>query len=150
MLGLKHTASHTEVELAFKKKASECYPAKNPEGDRSKLQRKFNEVTYAYSILHDPARRDDYDQIHHYNFSKEQALQQFEDFFKQYGILQEEEEFFRRYYPARRRTYYDVLDLPKNASQRLIEESFRRKAIAMHPSNFNGDRHKEEAFRELC
>lgn len=111
------------------------------------LQRKFNDVTYAYSILVDPARRDDYDQIKHYHFSKQQALQQFEDFFKQYGLLPDEEEFFRRHYPNRKRTYYDVLDLPKNATDSLIRESFRKKVISLHPSNFAGEKHREEAFR---
>jgi molecular chaperone DnaJ len=76
VLDLQHTASHEEVELAFKKKASECFPDKNCT-DRSKIQKKFNEVTYAYSILSDPSRRDDYDQIKHYHFTKEQALQTF-------------------------------------------------------------------------
>lgn len=91
VLGLKHTASHSEVEMAFKKKASECYPSKNPKDDRATLQRKFNDVAYAYSILVDPVRRDDYDQIHHYRFSKQQALKQFDDFFKKHGVLPNEE-----------------------------------------------------------
>jgi curved DNA-binding protein CbpA len=99
-------------------------------------------VTYAYSILSDPSRRDDYDQIKHYHFTKEQALQTFDEFFKTYGLLPNEEEFFRTYYPNRKRTYYAVLDVPKNASDKLILESFRRKALDCHPLNFPGDKYK--------
>lgn len=43
-----------------------------------------------------------------------------------------------------------MLGLPKNANEDLINETFRRKALQLHPRNHAGDKQKEEEFRELC
>lgn len=146
-LGLQHTASHKEVELAFKKKASELYPGKH--ADKAQTQKDFNAVTNAYSVLSDPARRDDYDQIMHFHFDKQQALETFEKFFRENGILQEEEEFFRRHYPDRQPTDYEVLGLNRKANLQQIQQAYKSLALKYHPKNCPGDSQAEEQFRRV-
>lgn len=61
VLGLKKEASANEIKKAFRKKAMQYHPDKNP-GDK-KSEEKFKEVNEAYGILSDPEKRDKYDRF---------------------------------------------------------------------------------------
>ncbi|MGI6752562.1 MAG: molecular chaperone DnaJ [Anaerovoracaceae bacterium] len=63
VLGLQKGASEAEIKTAFRKKAMEYHPDKNP-GDK-KAEEKFKEVNEAYSILSDPDKKDKYDRFGH-------------------------------------------------------------------------------------
>lgn len=143
--GVKKTASQAEVEHAYKKLASKHHPTRFHE-DPVEAQRQFNELTQAYSVLSNPARRDHYDQLSTHKYSKEDALKTFERFFKHNGVLQEEEQFFQEHYPHRRLNHYETLGIRRDAHPEEIHAAFRKLALQHHPKNA-GD---AEKFKQVC
>lgn len=63
VLGIKKGASESEIKSAFRKKAMQYHPDKNP-GDKE-AEEKFKEVNEAYSILSDPDKKEKYDRFGH-------------------------------------------------------------------------------------
>ncbi|WP_130863539.1 molecular chaperone DnaJ [Bacilliculturomica massiliensis] len=63
VLGIKKGASESEIKSAFRKKAMQYHPDRNP-GDKE-AEEKFKEVNEAYSILSDPEKKDKYDRFGH-------------------------------------------------------------------------------------
>ena len=63
VLGLKKGSSEDEIKKAFRKKAMEFHPDKNP--DDKVAEEKFKEVNEAYGILSDKEKKDRYDRFGH-------------------------------------------------------------------------------------
>lgn len=63
VLGLKKGATDDEIKKAFRKKAMDFHPDRNP-GDKT-AEEKFKEVNEAYGILSDPQKKDKYDRFGH-------------------------------------------------------------------------------------
>lgn len=63
VLGIKKGATEDEIKSAFRKKAMEFHPDRNP-GDKA-AEEKFKEVNEAYGILSDPKQKDKYDRFGH-------------------------------------------------------------------------------------
>jgi curved DNA-binding protein len=61
VLGIKKEASADEIKKAFRKKAMQYHPDKNP-GDKT-AEEKFKEVNEAYEILSDADKKDKYDRF---------------------------------------------------------------------------------------
>jgi len=61
VLGIKKEASADEIKKAFRKKAMQYHPDKNP-GDKA-AEEKFKEINEAYEILSDTDKRDKYDRF---------------------------------------------------------------------------------------
>lgn len=61
VLGLKKEASESEIKKAFRKKAMQYHPDKNP-GDKV-AEEKFKEVNEAYSVLSDADKKEKYDRF---------------------------------------------------------------------------------------
>jgi molecular chaperone DnaJ len=63
ILGVSKSASADEIKKAYRKKAIEYHPDKNP-GDKS-AEEKFKEAAEAYEVLSDQQKRQRYDQFGH-------------------------------------------------------------------------------------
>lgn len=47
------------------------------------------------------------------------------------------------------KNYYDILEVPKNASTEDIKKSYRKLAMKYHPDRNSGDKESEEKFKEI-
>ena len=67
VLGVEKTASVEEIKKAYRKKAIQYHPDKNP-GDKQ-AEENFKEAAEAYDVLSDPQKRQRYDQFGHAGMS---------------------------------------------------------------------------------
>ncbi len=63
VLGVDKSASAEEIKKAYRKKAIQYHPDKNP-GDKT-TEEKFKEAAEAYDVLSDPSKKSRYDQFGH-------------------------------------------------------------------------------------
>ncbi len=94
VLGLHPNATEQEIKSAYRKKALEHHPDRNPD-NRHEAEEKFKEAAEAYSVLSDQAKRAAYDRYGHAGVGAAgfdpSAFQGFEDLFASFGGL---EDFF--------------------------------------------------------
>jgi molecular chaperone DnaJ len=68
VLGLARTCTEVELKAAFRKRAMECHPDRNP-GDHA-AEARFKEINEAYKALSDPQKRAAYDRFGHAAFEQ--------------------------------------------------------------------------------
>ena len=95
VLGVAKTATADEIKKAYRKKAIQYHPDKNP-GDKT-AEEKFKEAAEAYEVLSDPQKRQRYDQFGFAGmqgaggfsgggFTMDDIFQQFGDLFESWGM----------------------------------------------------------------
>ena len=62
VLGVQRDATKKAVTKAYRKLALKYHPDKNPK-NKEKATQKFEELSTAYEVLHDPEKRKIYDQV---------------------------------------------------------------------------------------
>ena len=66
VLGVSKTATADEIKSAYRKLAMKYHPDRNP--GKKEAEEKFKEAAEAYDVLHDPEKRQRYDQFGHQAF----------------------------------------------------------------------------------
>ena len=61
LLGVPETASEQDITRAYRRLARELHPDVNP--DKPEAEGRFKEVSSAYDVLGDPAKRKEYDEL---------------------------------------------------------------------------------------
>lgn len=63
VLGIPHNAQRAQIRQAYRAKALQLHPDKNPDKDTERVQRNFQRLHHAYTILSDPIDRAQYDAL---------------------------------------------------------------------------------------
>ncbi len=89
ILGVSKSASASEIKKAYRKKALQYHPDKNP-GDAN-AEQQFKKAAEAYEILSDQQKRQQYDQLGHAAFEGGQGFggggMNMDDIFSQFGDI---------------------------------------------------------------
>ena len=89
ILGLKKGASAAEIKKAYRKKANEFHPDKNPGDDKAEAN--FKKAAEAYEVLSDADKKARYDQYGHAAFEGGQGFggggMNMDDIFSQFGDI---------------------------------------------------------------
>src|SRR5210317_1880797 len=89
ILGVNKSSSAAEIKKAYRKKAIEFHPDKNP--DDKEAEAKFKEAAEAYEILSDADKKARYDQFGHQAFDGAGGFggggMNMDDIFSQFGDI---------------------------------------------------------------
>ena len=86
ILGINKGATEKEIKKAYRKKAKEFHPDKNP-GDKA-AEENFKKVSEAYEVLSDPQKKQNYDRFGNANPNGGfQGFRGAEDIFSQFGDM---------------------------------------------------------------
>jgi len=80
-------------------------------------------------------------------YSLDDAYSVFDRFYEDRGIHNEEEKlFFNKHYPNKRKSYYEILGVRRNAPMDEIKRAYKTLALKYHPRANLGNKEAEEQF----
>lgn len=109
ILGVDRNATQEEIKKAYRKKAMEYHPDRNP-GDKE-AEAKFKEAAEAYEVLSDPEKRKKYDQFGHAAFEAGGG-------FNGGGFTMDIEDIFSRFSDIFGDSIFDTFGFGRTSSQR--------------------------------
>ena len=123
ILGVNRNASEGEIKAAYRKLALKYHPDRNP-GDKT-AEESFKEAAEAYEVLHDPQKRNIYDQYGHQGIQGTgfSGFGGFEDIFSSFGDIFEDFFGFRTSTGSRTRVQRGA-DLRYNLNLSFMEAAF--------------------------
>ena len=122
-LGINRNASEGEIKAAYRKLALKYHPDRNP-GDKTAEER-FKEAAEAYEVLHDPQKRNIYDQYGHQGIEGTgfSGFGGFDDIFSSFGDIFEDFFGFRTSRGSRTRVQRGA-DFRYNLNLSFMEGAF--------------------------
>ncbi|KAJ6635916.1 DnaJ like subfamily C member 17 [Pseudolycoriella hygida] len=127
LLGVLITATDADIRKAYRKKALECHPDKNP--DNPKAAELFHDLSKALEILSDESARTAYNRVIEAKKAAELRNQQLDSKRQKLKADLEERERQANLNQARRQTYSTVAKSPEEALkdeiERLRKEGFK-------------------------
>jgi len=123
VLGVSRHADESNIKAAYRKLALKFHPDRNP-GDRQ-AEEKFKEAAEAYAVLHDPQKRNIYDQFGHQGLEGTgfSGFGGFDDIFSSFGDIFEDFFGFGRSRRSRSRTQRGA-DLRYDMTLSFMEAAF--------------------------
>ncbi|HUV49666.1 MAG TPA: molecular chaperone DnaJ [Anaerolineae bacterium] len=122
ILGINRNASGSEIKAAYRKLALQYHPDRNP-GDKAS-EESFKEAAEAYEVLHDPQKRNIYDQYGHQGIEGTgfSGFGGFDDIFSSFGDIFED--FFGFRTTGSRTRVQRGADLRYNLNLSFMEAAF--------------------------
>lgn len=62
---------------------------------------------------------------------------------------EEQEKFFEKHFPDKKRNYYKILGVKKDASMQQITDAYRRLALKYHPKSNPNNEQAQRKFVEI-
>ena len=123
ILGVNRNASEGEIKAVYRKLALKYHPDRNP-GDKT-AEESFKEAAEAYEVLHDPQKRNIYDQYGHQGIQGTgfSGFSGFDDIFSSFGDIFEDFFGFRTSTGSRTRVQRGS-DLRYNLNLSFMEAAF--------------------------
>ena len=123
IFGINRNASADEIKAAYRKSALKYHPDRNP-GDKA-AEENFKEAAEAYEVLHDPQKRNIYDQYGHQGIEGTgfSGFGGFDDIFSSFGDIFEDFFGFRTATGSRTRGQRGA-DLRYNLNLSFMEAAF--------------------------
>ena len=142
ILEINKNSTPDEIRKAYKKLAFKHHPDKNL-GNREESEKKFKDISEAYSVLSDPSKKSDYDafgrtEFQSFNYNNFDAFEFFHEIFKDNN----DEEFEREYEKYKININSNDNKKPQNDAERRFEEIRRRVRIMNMQSGFNKEKYE--------
>lgn len=120
LIGVQVDATEKEIRKAYRRKALECHPDKNP--DNPKANELFNELSIALEILTDTIARNAYDKILNAKKAAELRNQQIDSKRRKIKADLEKREYEANYKQHKQKSSYNI----EKSSEQILQEEIER------------------------